>query len=96
MDSTQEIEKKLSEIKDRLKLRYPISSLALFGSYARNEQTETSDIDILVEFNGKIGSKFIDLANEIEQYLGHKVDLVSKNGVKERYLKVIQPDLKYV
>lgn len=96
MDSAQDIEKKLGEIKNHLKKKYPISSMALFGSYARNEQTETSDIDIMVEFDGKIGSKFIDLANEIEQYLGRRVDLVSKNGIKERYLKVIQPDLKYV
>lgn len=70
--------------------------MALFGSYARNEQTDTSDVDIMVEFDGKIGIKFIDLANEIEKSLGLKVDLVSKKGIKEQYLKTIQSDLIYV
>lgn len=96
MDSTQEVKQKLTKLKVRLKKRYPISSMALFGSYARNEQTELSDIDIVVEFNGRIGSRFIDLANEMEKSLGLKVDLISKKGIKDRYLKAIQSDLIYV
>ena len=96
MDSTQEIKNKLSKLKVRLKKRYPISSMALFGSYARNEQTELSDVDIIVEFNGRIGSRFIDLANELEKSLGLKVDLVSKKGIKDRYLKAILSELIYV
>ena len=96
MDSTQDIKDKLSKIKVRLKKRYPISSMALFGSYARNEQTEGSDVDIMVEFDGRIGSGFIDLANELEKALGLKVDLVSKKGIKEHYLKAIQSELIYV
>lgn len=96
VETTQNITSKLSKLKVRLKERYPISSMALFGSYARNEQTDTSDVDIMVEFDGKIGIKFIDLANEIEKSLGLKVDLVSKKGIKEQYLKTIQSDLIYV
>jgi hypothetical protein len=69
---------------------------ALFGSYARNEQTASSDVDIMVEFDGKIGIKFIDLANELEKALGLKVDLVSKKGIKEQYLNTILSDLIYV
>ncbi|WP_375326087.1 nucleotidyltransferase family protein [Flagellimonas sp. GZD32] len=96
METTQNITTKLSKLKVRLSERYPISSMALFGSYARNEQTDSSDVDILVEFNGKIGIKFIDLANELEKSLGLKVDLVSKKGVKEQYLNTILSDLIYV
>lgn len=96
METTQNITNKLSKLKVRLKERYPISSMALFGSYARNEQTDTSDVDIMVEFDGKIGIKFIDLANEIEKALGLKVDLVSKKGIKEQYLNTILSDLIYV
>jgi hypothetical protein len=96
MESTQEIQNKLSQLKVRLKKRYPISSMALFGSYARNEQTELSDLDIIVEFNGRIGSRFIDLADELEKALGLKVDLVSKNGIKKHYLNAIQSELIYV
>jgi len=96
VETTQNITNKLSKLKVRLKERYPISSMAIFGSYARNEQTDTSDVDIMVEFNGKIGVKFIDLANDIEKALGLKVDLVSKKGIKEQYLNSILSDLIYV
>jgi predicted nucleotidyltransferase len=70
--------------------------LAIFGSYARNQQTEESDLDILVEFNRPIGLAFIDLAEELEHILKLKVDLVSKKGLKERYLKSIEQELEYV
>ena len=96
MDSTIDLQNKLSRIKVKLQKKYPIASLALFGSYARSEQTESSDVDIIVEFNGRIGSDFIVLADDIEDYLGVKVDLVSKNGIKQRYLKTIESDLIYV
>ncbi len=75
---------------------YPIKSLAIFGSYSRGENTDDSDLDILVEFNDKIGIRFIDLADEIESIVGLKVDLVSKNGIKKGYLSAIDPDLIYV
>ncbi|WP_422349807.1 nucleotidyltransferase family protein [Flagellimonas sp.] len=96
MDSTRELKTKLSSLKLQLKKHYPIASMAIFGSYARNEQTTNSDVDILVELDGRIGIKFIDLANELEKALGLKVDLVSKKGIKDRYFKAIQSDLIYV
>ncbi len=70
--------------------------MAIFGSYSREENTEDSDLDILVEFNDKIGIHFVDLADEIEEIVGLKIDLVSRNGIKDRYLKAIDPDLIYV
>lgn len=70
--------------------------MAIFGSYGRGQQTESSDVDILVDFQRPIGIEFIDLANEIEKLLKIKVDLVSKNGVKSQYLKHIEQDLNYV
>ena len=95
--------KNLTEIKDKIALnrialfnKYPIQSLAIFGSFSRKEQTESSDLDILVEFKENIGIKFIDLADELEQLLGIKVDLVSKKGIKEKYLRAIENDLIYV
>ena len=96
MDSTQDIKRRLEILKVRLQKRYPITSMAIFGSYARNEQIEGSDLDIVVEFNGRIGSNFMVLADEIEDYLGLKVELVSKNGIKPRYFKTIESDLIYI
>jgi predicted nucleotidyltransferase len=86
----------LKKHKAQLCAKYPIVSLAVFGSYSRNEQTNTSDVDILVDFSAPIGIKFIDLADDLEQILGKNVDLVSKKGIKEPYFNAIKSDLLYV
>ncbi len=96
MRTLQEIKSTLSNHKQRLFRDYPLKSMAIFGSYSRKEQNDNSDLDIIVEFKDKIGIRFIDLADEIEDLVGFKVDLVSKNGIKEKYLKAIDADLIYV
>ena len=96
MKTLQEIKLTLGSHKEHLFSVYPIESLAIFGSYARREQKDDSDLDIIVEFNDKIGIRFIDLAEELEKLIGFKVDLVSRNGIKEKYFKKIQPELTYV
>ncbi len=96
MRTLQEIRSTLSNHKHHLFRDYPIKSMAIFGSYSRKEQKDDSDLDILVEFKDKIGIRFIDLAEEIEKIIGFKVDLVSKKGIKEKYLQAINSDLIYV
>ena len=96
MKSSKEIQAILARNKTRLFKVYPIKSLAIFGSFSRNEQGANSDLDILVEFNDKIGLQFMDLANELEKLVETKVDLVSKKGVKKQYLESIEEDLIYV
>ena len=70
--------------KERLISKYGLSMIAIFGSYSRGQQSEKSDIDILVDFKRPIGIEFIDLADELESLLKTKVDLVSRNGVRDR------------
>jgi predicted nucleotidyltransferase len=96
MKTLSEIELTLSKHKQHLFSEYPIKSLAIFGSYARREQKEESDLDLLVEFNDKVGLRFIDLAEELEMLIGFKVDLVSRKGIKDKYYQKIQADLTYV
>jgi len=86
----------LQQHKEELFKRYPLKSMALFGSYSRGEETSESDVDLLVELNGPIGIRFLNLNYEIENLLHKKVDLVSKRGVKPLYLASIEPDLIYV
>lgn len=86
MRSLEEIQKSLKSHRGRLFQSYPLKSMAIFGSYSRKEQCENSDLDIVVEFSDTIGIRFIDLAEELENIVGLKVDLVSKNGIKEKYL----------
>lgn len=96
MKTLNEIKNTLSSHKSRLFEDYPIKSMAIFGSYSRKEQKDTSDLDILVEFSDRIGIRFVDLAEDLEKIVGFKVDLVSKKGIKEKYLKSIDSDLIYV
>jgi predicted nucleotidyltransferase len=96
MQSSEQIVQSLRELVGRLKLRYPIRSMALFGSVTREDFGPESDVDILVEFDGSVGSRFIDLALELEAHLGRKVDLVSRKGIREKYFQEIAQDLHYV
>ena len=96
MRSVQDIRTSLAEHKQNLFLKYPIKSMAIFGSYSRDEQNEKSDLDLLVDFSDKIGIQFIDLAEELETMLGIKVDLISKGAIQEKYYQAIQSDLIYV
>ena len=96
MRTLQEIKNTLNIHKSRLFLDYPIKSMAIFGSYSRREQNDSSDLDILVEFSDRIGIRFVDLAEDLENIVGFKVDLVSKKGIKKKYLQSINSDLIYV
>ena len=96
MKNFNQIKTKLEIHKKELFEKYPIKDLAIFGSYARNEQNPNSDLDLMVEFHSRVGSEFIELADKLEEILGIKVDLVSKKGIKERYFDRIKEDLIYV
>ena len=96
MKTLQEIKLTLSNNKQHLFAEYSIKSMAIFGSFARKEQDDKSDLDLMVEFNGKIGIRFIDLADEIENLIGFKVDLVSRKGIKDKYYQSILSELIYV
>ncbi len=96
MYTLDQILKILREKKPDLQKRYPISELGVFGSYARGDNNENSDIDILVDFNGRIGIKFILLAHELEDTFRMKIDLVSRGGIKPKYLPYVEKSLIHV
>jgi uncharacterized protein len=96
MTNRQQIIETLKRAKGSIFQNYPINKLGLFGSYARNQAVESSDIDILVEFSQPVGFEFIDLAAELEELLHHKVDLVSRKGIKTALWPYIEKDLIYV
>ncbi len=93
MNTLQDTRRLLSQHRSQLATRYPIQRLALFGSFARNEATPDSDVDILVEFSQPVGLKFFELALELENLLHQPVDLVSRHGIKPAYFAAIEPDL---
>ena len=87
----------LKQAKPSLEKKYGVKDIALFGSYSRNTAVAgKSDVDVMVAFSQPIGLAFVDLADELEQLLQTRVDLVSRNGIKPKYFTVIEPDLIYV
>lgn len=80
------IEQILSILKDSLPYiqnSYNIESLEVFGSYVRAEDTDDSDIDILISFkNTPSLIKFLELENYLTDKLGIKTDLVMKDSLK--------------
>lgn len=93
-----DIEYILTELRNHKQLlldKYHLNSIAVFGSYSRGEENTDSDIDIMVDIGGDLGIEFVELADELEKILNQSVDLVSRSGVKPKYMEYIKPDLIY-
>ena len=75
----------VEEIKEILKQilkNIPVETAILFGSYAKNNPTKTSDIDILIDSNGKIkGLKFYALIDIIKETFNKEVDVIEKSEI---------------
>jgi len=79
----EEVLYKLAPYYQELRERYGVSSLFLFGSVARNEAGPDSDVDLFVEFETPIGLfDFVGLQQDLEKFLGCKVDLGTKQSLK--------------
>ncbi len=92
MYSLQELQEKIQTLKPYIEKTYKTDKLFIFGSYAREEQTEKSDIDLLVDFKETPDLlTFIEMEEFLSRKLEHNVDLVPKRKLKpqlrERILK---------
>jgi predicted nucleotidyltransferase len=98
MKTLSEIKEILRKHKKELKEKYKVKSIAIFGSYARSEQKETSDIDILIDYYEPVSLlKLIELENYLSDLLGVKVDLITKNSIHNPYVKKsIEEDLIHI
>ena len=96
MKTLEEIKGIIARHKGNLGQKYKVKKIGIFGSYARGEQKEVSDVDILVEFEEPVGFGFIHLADFLEDLLGIKVDLTTKDAIKPNRWKYIKDDLIYV
>lgn len=86
MKTLEQIKETLRKHKKELKRKFGVKEIGIFGSYVRNEQTEVSDVDILVDFERPIGWEIVDLKEHLEKILSVKVDLVPKGGVVKKPL----------
>jgi uncharacterized protein len=87
MKSLKEIKRQLEALKPILKMNFSVDAIELFGSYVRGEQTEKSDLDVLVTFsepNNVDLFRFIELRLFLKDELGVDVDLIEKDTLKPR------------
>lgn len=93
------IQETLKQYNDELKDKYHIKDIGIFGSYLRGEETEESDIDILVEFEPDARMdliRFIELEEDLSELLGAKVDLVMKSALKPRIGERVLKEVTYL
>lgn len=91
-----QIENKLIEVKPLLHQKYFVSKIGYFGSYSENMASESSDIDILVEFEKPLGWEFFDLQIYLQNLFNKKVDLVTLDALKAQFKNKILSQVKYV
>ena len=87
MKSLEETKRRLKNLKPTLKHSFSVGIIEIFGSYVRGEQTEKSDLDVLVTFsepNDVDLFKFIELRLLLKDELGVDVDLIEKDTIKPR------------
>lgn len=92
LDILHKIRENMSEIK-----KYGVLKIGLFGSFAKNEQTEKSDIDILVKFDKsqETFENYMDLLMFLEALFSNKVDLVIYDNVRDELKDEIYGSVKY-
>ena len=98
IDQTQ-ILNYLTSNKEVISQKYNLTKLGIFGSYARNEQTSTSDLDLLVEFEENtpnLSDKKDFLRAEIESVFNLQVDVCREKYIKPIFLQHILTDAIYV
>jgi len=94
--NTDEILNRLQNVRPMLHHEYKVKTVGLFGSFADGTYTDSSDVDILVEFEKPIGWKFFKLEKYLEKTLNRKIDLVTVNALNEYIKPFILEQIRYV
>jgi predicted nucleotidyltransferase len=88
--SLKEIIDSISSMREVIKIKYRAEIVGIFGSFVRGEEKETSDIDVLVEFEKEADLfDFVGLAIYLEEKLGRKVDVVPRDTVRPELKDII-------
>jgi len=85
----------LRELKPSLYNNYSVKEIGLFGSFSDETNSEESDIDLLVELERPIGWKFFSLELYLEKIFNRKIDLVTKNSLKDQIKENILKQINY-
>jgi uncharacterized protein len=97
MKTLEEIKQILRQSKPLLQEQYQITQLGIFGSYARGEQTQESDVDVLIDYDrAPTLFKLVELRDYLSSAIGLKVDIVTQNGLKPRIRERVLSEVVYV
>ena len=95
--TTEELVKQLKSLKNELRNRFGIEEIALFGSYAREEATPQSDVDLVIlKIGEKEFSKRVQATEYLERKLHKKIDMGYYDSMRTFIKKRIEKDLIYV
>ncbi len=95
------METKITDIlknnKEYLKKNFHVTRIGIFGSFARNEETENSDVDILVEFEKTPDMfTFFSVEEYLEKTLNRKIDMVRPQGLKKHVKENVLSEVIYI
>jgi predicted nucleotidyltransferase len=76
-----------------IKTRFSVKRIGIFGSFVRGEQKDSSDVDILVEFEKPTFKNFMNLSFYLEDLLGRELDLVTVKGLHPRIRPYVEKDV---
>jgi len=97
MKTLDEISKLLEQHKPEFQKKYKLKEIGIFGSYAKGEQTENSDIDILVEFDDTPDLfAFLEFESYVEKILEIETDMVRKKALRIELRDEILGDVVYL
>lgn len=83
----------LNKCKKKIEKEYSVKKIGVFGSYAKGNQTESSDIDILVEFKDPTYDNLIDLAFYLEDLYIKKINLITLKGMSPYLLPIVEKEV---
>ncbi|MDJ0898066.1 MAG: nucleotidyltransferase family protein [Xenococcus sp. MO_188.B8] len=93
----EQIYETLQQYLTKLQEQYQVKTLGVFGSYARGEATDSSDLDLLVEFQGDLTfDKYMDLKFFLEGLFDKKIDLVIRDDIKPQIREKVLGETIYV
>lgn len=92
-----DIKNKLTALKPELHERFGVSEIGVFGSWVRGEQKETSDIDVLVDFDRFVGLfELMELQWFLEEIFGCKVDIAPRDSLRHYIGQHILAEVEYL
>jgi len=97
MKNKDEILKTLEKLREEIRRKYKVKAIGVFGSIIRDEQKETSDIDVLVDFEDDADLfDLVGLSLFLEEKLKQKVDVVSKRALREEIRDTVLKETAYL